>query len=401
MHKFMLDVSRTLEQGSRHPAMTDHDPARERRQNHRADRADQVGRTSQADPADAARLLPPTPDDSTVLLSWPVGTVADQLGVSTSTLRSWERRYGLGPTRRTGGNHRRYGPTDVFRVRLMARLTAQGIPARAAADAIAGMDDRAVVARLQAPAAARSTAGPAGRGTAGTGRADAAGVTGGRPLPADHSSTGPVAMVDVEAVDSIVSAAAALDGLSLVHLYRAALRRLDFEHAWTDVLAPSLRRIGEQWATGALGVESEHLASDLLEAELRAVARAKRVDATGPPVLLVSADDEQHHLPLLAVEAELARLGVPALHLGARVPAPSVVVTLRRTRARAVFVWASIARDNAEPFWDLLADAGGSARVVVGGPGWPDGIEDRHDAADVCRVADLSAAVAALLPPAE
>src|SRR5690349_5832183 len=72
------------------------------------------------EPGDPARLLPPPPDDSTVLLSWPVGTVAEQFGVSTSTLRSWERRYGLGPTRRTGGNHRRYGPTDVFRVRLMA-----------------------------------------------------------------------------------------------------------------------------------------------------------------------------------------------------------------------------------------------------------------------------------------
>jgi methanogenic corrinoid protein MtbC1 len=208
-------------------------------------------------------------------------------------------------------------------------------------------------------------------------------------------------MVDEEAVDSIVSAAAALDGRSLVHLYRAALRRLDFEHAWEDVLAPSLRRIGDGWAAGSLGVESEHLASDVLEAELRAVTRAKRVDATGPPVLLVSADDEQHHLPLLAVEAELARLGVPALHLGARVPAPSVVVTLRRTRARAVFVWASIARDPAEPFWDLLADAAGSVRVVVGGPGWPDGLEERDHAADVCRVGDLASAVAALLPPAE
>ncbi|GAB3082218.1 MerR family transcriptional regulator [Intrasporangium mesophilum] len=348
------------------------------------------------DPGDAAGLLPPPADDSTVLLSWPVGTVADQVGVSTSTLRSWERRYGLGPTRRTGGGHRRYGPTDVLRVRLMARLTAQGVPARAAADAIAGMDDRAVVARLRAPATEmlRAAAGEASGPTAGAARAGLE-----EHASADHASA-ELGVVDAEAVESIVSAAAALDPLSLVHLYRAALRRLDFEHAWSDVLAPSLRRIGEQWAAGRLGVESEHLASDVLQAELRAVARAHRVDPAGPPVLLVSADDEQHHLPLLALEAELARLGVSAIHLGPRVPGRSVVETARRTRARAVFLWASMARDASEPFWDLLDDVAEPTRVVVGGPGWPAGVEDRRTA-DVCRVADLSSAVAALLPKAE
>ncbi len=340
---------------------------------------------------DAAGLLPPPADDSTVLLSWPVGTVAEQLGVSTSTLRSWERRYGLGPTRRTGGNHRRYAPTDVLKVRLMARLTAQGVPARAAADAIASMDDGAVVARLRAPAAGRTG------GTRGTGGRSGESASTTAALD-EHLQPG---VVDVDAVENIVSAAAALDARSLVHLYRAALRRRDLEHAWTDVLAPSLRLIGEHWAAGRLGVESEHLASDVLQAELRAVARAHRVDATGPPVLLVSADDEQHHLPLLAIEAELARLGVSAIHLGPRVPARAVVETVRRTRARGVFVWASMARDAAEPFWDLVDDLAAPTRVVVGGPGWPDGVEERHRATDVCRVADLASAVAALLPLAE
>jgi DNA-binding transcriptional MerR regulator len=366
------------------------------------------------DPGDAASLLPPPADDSTVLLSWPVGTVADQVGVSTSTLRSWERRYGLGPTRRTGGNHRRYGPTDVLRVRLMARLTAQGVPARAAADAIAGMDDRAVVARLRTPATETpiAAAGDATRPTADPSRPAAHAAYAGlaEHASAEHASAQPASTrpaaspfgtVDAEAVESIVSAAAALDPLSLVHLYRAALRRLDFEHAWSDVLAPSLRRIGEQWAAGRLGVESEHLASDVLQAELRAVARAHRVDTAGPPVLLVSADDEQHHLPLLAVEAELARLGVQAIHLGPRVPGRSVIETARRTRARTVFIWASMARDPSEPFWDLVDGLAEPTRVVVGGPGWPDGIQERHRAAGVCRVADLPSAVAALLPQAE
>jgi DNA-binding transcriptional MerR regulator len=319
----------------------------------------------------------PAPDDSTVMLSWPVGTVAEQLGVATSTLRSWERRYGLGPSRRTGGNHRRYGPTDVLRVRLMARLTAQGVPARAAADAIAEMDDRAVAGRLASSGGVAAGDGPDARGST---------PAGGEQGRDETSAT----------VENIVAAVRALDAVSIAHLYRATLRRFDFEAAWTDVLAPALQRIGEEWAAARLGVECEHLASDLLEAELRAFVRAQRVDSTGPPVVLAAADDEQHHLPLLAVEAELAQRGVAAIALGPRVPAAATVTALTRTRARAVFLWASVPRGASEPFWGLLEGVSPTGvRVVVGGPGWPDGLEARHDT--VCRVDDLASAVDALL----
>ena len=41
-------------------------------------------------------------------IEWPVGVVADWLGIPASTLRTWERRYGLGPSERTRGGHRRY-----------------------------------------------------------------------------------------------------------------------------------------------------------------------------------------------------------------------------------------------------------------------------------------------------
>ena len=45
-----------------------------------------------------------------------VSSVADELGVSASTLRTWERRYGLGPTGRQAGARRRYMPEDVERL---------------------------------------------------------------------------------------------------------------------------------------------------------------------------------------------------------------------------------------------------------------------------------------------
>ena len=37
-----------------------------------------------------------------------VAAVARRLGVAPATLRTWDRRYGLGPTERVAGSHRRY-----------------------------------------------------------------------------------------------------------------------------------------------------------------------------------------------------------------------------------------------------------------------------------------------------
>src|SRR4051794_41959988 len=61
-----------------------------------------------------------------------ISAVSDQIGVTRVTLRSWQRRYGLGPSRVTAGGHRRYTPTDGGRVRAVRRLITAGEPPRGA-----------------------------------------------------------------------------------------------------------------------------------------------------------------------------------------------------------------------------------------------------------------------------
>ena len=57
-----------------------------------------------------------------------VAAVARRLGVAPSTLRTWDRRYDLGPSAHTAGSHRRYGPDDLARLVIMRRLTLEGVP---------------------------------------------------------------------------------------------------------------------------------------------------------------------------------------------------------------------------------------------------------------------------------
>ncbi|MCZ4512163.1 MerR family transcriptional regulator, partial [Streptomyces sp. ActVer] len=56
------------------------------------------------------------------------GAVARRLGVSPTTLRSWDRRYGLGPAVRADGRHRRWTTRDVAMLEAMCRLTSAGVP---------------------------------------------------------------------------------------------------------------------------------------------------------------------------------------------------------------------------------------------------------------------------------
>ena len=67
-----------------------------------------------------------------------VAAVARRLGVAPATLRTWDRRYGLGPSEHSSGEHRRYSSGDITRLTLMRKLVIAGVsPAEAAQRALA------------------------------------------------------------------------------------------------------------------------------------------------------------------------------------------------------------------------------------------------------------------------
>ena len=70
----------------------------------------------------------------------PVGKVSELLGIPAVTLRTWEARYGLGPSGRTSGSHRRYTSADIKRLRRVQQLIARGVSAGDAARLSLGGD---------------------------------------------------------------------------------------------------------------------------------------------------------------------------------------------------------------------------------------------------------------------
>lgn len=277
-----------------------------------------------------------------------VAAVAHRLGIAPATLRTWDRRYGLGPSEHVAGAHRRYGPADLARLQTMRLLTLEGVPPGEAARVA-----------LRQPF---DSSGPTAPLPDREGRlAGRRGGPGGRTLALPGAD---------DAVRGLGRAAMALDAPTVSAMLREQVRRHGVLHTWEHLLRPVLVAAGARWEATGKGVEVEHLLSDCAATALRAtgVGVAERPDRR--PVLLACAPGESHALPLSALGAGLAERGVATRTLGPALPADALEAAVRRTGPAALFVWSQRADTADERVLANLPVTRPATVVLVGGPGW-------------------------------
>jgi DNA-binding transcriptional MerR regulator len=274
-----------------------------------------------------------------------VGAVAARLGVAPETVRSWGRRYGLIPSGRSAGGHRRFADEDVDRLLRMQRLVAEGTaPAAAARQVMAEQD----------PAVTGEPAPPPGR--EGSGR----GGPGGRVLAVPGGSG---------QARGLARAASRLDADGIERILDRVLAERGAIQGWDEVMRPVLVAAGERWMLSGEGIEIEHMLSESVMAACWRHRRLQPPAHPGRPVLLACFPGDVHVLPLYVLAAALAEHRVPTRQFGARVPLAALIAASRRTGAAAAFVWRQIAVHGAEaPI--LLPISRPPVRLVVGGPGW-------------------------------
>jgi DNA-binding transcriptional MerR regulator len=274
------------------------------------------------------------------------GAVARRLGVAVTTLRTWHQRYELGPSHHVPGHHRRYTGEDVARLEVMQRLTAEGVtPAEAARWA-----SRAPDALLHDP-------GKVPEARRGTPRARAGG---GFTIPVGRAA--PVAR-------GLARAATRLDSATMREILERAIEADGVVSTWDNILLPVLVGIGKRHTATQRLVDVEHLLSRASSEVLGAVPRPAAVIPAR--ILLACADDEQHSLPLEAMAAALAQVGVPCRMLGARVPPAALIDSVSRTGPAVVMLWShAAATANVDELQELLTGPRRPLLVLAGGPGW-------------------------------
>lgn len=279
-----------------------------------------------------------------------VAAVARRLGLAPATLRTWDRRYGLGPTEHVAGAHRRYTAADLERLTAMRRLTLEGVPPAEAARVVREGHGSRVPQTAPLPDREGGLAVPSRRAG-----------PGGRVLP-------------LPGVDPVVRglgrAAMALDTRAVTSTVREQVEQHGVLRTWDVVLRPLLVAVGARWAATGEGVEVEHLLSECAAAVLREVAGRSDEPPGRRPVLLTCAPDEQHALPLHALAAALAEQGLATRTLGAALPAEALLAAVRRTGPAVVFVWSQLSATADPAVLAGLPVTRPATSVLVGGPGW-------------------------------
>lgn len=262
-----------------------------------------------------------------------VAAVARRLGVAPATLRTWDRRYGLGPTDHSTGEHRRYTAGDIARLTLMRKLVISGVsPAEAAQRALA-FDGESSAEVISTTLAKEVT-------------------------------------VREELVETVLRAARAYDRNFVEELLRSEMQMRGITNTWNEVIVPLLILLGDEWADAGTGIETEHLVSEIIKRLLQEW-NTNVVDPINPrPVLLACIGEEMHSLPLYALAAALSERKIQAQFLGARTPIEAISAVVKRSAPPAIFLWAQLNKNGDLTTLDQIPSIRPAPRVVIGGPGW-------------------------------
>lgn len=262
---------------------------------------------------------------------WTAAAVAARLGVATTTLRTWSRRYGIGPADHEPGRHRRYTAADVAQLEALCALVADGLTPASAAQVVRGGAERTP-------------------------------QDGGK-----ETQTRPPEAEDRAAVRGLLSSVLRLDADTVTRTVERRIAAVGVVEAWEVLCVPALVEVGRQSGTGAC-IGAEHLFSFALSAALHRVTGPVQ-PASRRGALLSCAVGERHTLALEALRAALAERAASVRALGADLPTAALSDAIRRTRPAVVALWAQTertARTGALAHLNAL----GTATVLALGPGW-------------------------------
>jgi DNA-binding transcriptional MerR regulator len=277
-----------------------------------------------------------------------VAAVARRIGVAPATLRTWDRRYGLGPSAHEAGEHRRYCPKDLAILTAMRKLITAGVSPAEAAQQAKVFKGKISVEQI-----------------------------------VDNFE------VREDLVEALHAASKLLDKRFIEDALRQDIEKHGVITSWSEVIVPLLFLIGDEWEKTQTGIEVEHLLTEILKSVLREKSLMVAEPCNPRPVLLASVGEEMHSLALHALASALAEKNISTYFLGARTPLEALNGVITRSAPPAIFLWAQLPHNGDPRFYTGIPAIRPAPRVIIGGPGWA--VESD---CPVAHVSDLSQACA-------
>ncbi|MCS6886164.1 MAG: MerR family transcriptional regulator [Acidobacteriota bacterium] len=220
---------------------------------------------------------------------YPIRVAARLTGLSTDTLRAWERRYkAVVPAR--NGRRRLYSEADVERLKLINRaLQKTGLPIAQ----LAAMNNEQLSAL----------------------------------------SPQPQYQIDLQ---PLMQALSTFDVARIESELSRLLVLIPPREMVLQVVHPILQKVGQLYEIGQLSISQEHMISAIIRSVLGTLLRLQIKVSPTPLLLFATPPEELHEFGILSASILASAAGFPILYLGTNLPPQEIANAAQVARVRAV-----------------------------------------------------------------
>ena len=229
---------------------------------------------------------------------YPIRTISELTGVPTTTLRAWERRYGLLKPDRTAKGHRLYNANDIDLIKEIVKLLKSNHTISEAIRIIKNPDLNVLAS----------------------------------PEANDHW-----AYYQQRLLKSIEN----FNEQNLDTTYNEALSIYPNDMVTEQVIIPVLKVLGERWQTRDAGIAEEHFFSAFLRNKLGARLHHESNRSRGSKILVSCLSGEHHELGILLFCIAAISHGYQVLYLGTDMPPSQLSKVVERTNVSGVLLSAT------------------------------------------------------------
>ena len=238
-----------------------------------------------------------------IMNQYPIRTISELTGVSSTTLRAWERRYGLLKPTRTAKGHRLYDSSDIDTINNIVSLIRCG---NTISQAIHILDNP--VSNLNKEANNNSL------------------NTNNHWLNYQQRMIKAIETFNTERLNAV---------------YNEALSLYPIDTVNDMLITPVLLLLGERWQKRDTGIAEEHFFSAFLRNKLGARLHHESGRARGNTILVSCIEGEHHELGLLLFSIAIMGRGYKVIYLGANLPVSQIPLVTRRIKPAGVLLSAS------------------------------------------------------------
>lgn len=235
-----------------------------------------------------------------------IKAVVQKTAIQTSTLRAWERRYGIPSPERSAHGHRLYSPRDLAIINWLRQRVEEG------------MSIGHAVALLQ----------------------QSSGGTQQEPQSPE------LAVLDTPIElhymrQQLISALVSYNLRQANTIVNNAMAISPAEQVVLNLFMPTLAELGARWETGAGNVVEEHFGSNFIRQRLLGMFQVYSPLAIGPRMVCACVEGELHELGLIIFALLLQHRGWETIYLGQSTPMDGLEACLRSAQPDVVCLSAS------------------------------------------------------------